>query len=117
MFPAGLIIMLTDFGKPFIWTTTIFLGLQALALFFVITRLSYPGFSAISAALIMFLSFAIEHVGLNSTYPFGNYVYASSLPPLFFGVPLAISFAWYSVTISSLLVVKFFLPGVNSFAA
>lgn len=48
-----------------------------------------------AAGLILFLSWAIEHLGATTGFPFGSYTYTDVLQPQIFGVvPLAIPFAW-----------------------
>lgn len=111
MFPVGFIIMFTVFGRQFLWTTTIFLGLQALILFLLIGKLSSIVSASVSAALVFVMSFFIEWWGVNTGFPFGNYVYTDILQPKIFGVPLAITFAWFTVTSSSLLITKYFSHG------
>jgi bisanhydrobacterioruberin hydratase len=104
MFPVGLVIMLTDFGRGYLWTTSLFLGLQALILFILIYKTSRL-FLSISVVLIIFISsFSIELLGLKTSYPFGTYTYSDILAPQLFGVPAAIAFAWFSVTVSSYLI-------------
>jgi bisanhydrobacterioruberin hydratase len=110
MFPVGLYIMFSDFGRQFIWTTTLFLSLQAFTLLLVLIKLSTLR-TALTASLIIFvLSFTVEFIGVKTGYPFGDYSYSTLLAPLISGVPLAIAFAWFSVTLSSLLFVKLMLP-------
>ncbi len=109
MFPVGLIIMLTDFGRPYLWTTTIFLSLQALILILTLLRFANAKSVIISVIIVFILSFLVEYAGVSTKFPFGNYSYTASLIPGLSGVPLAISFAWISVTVSSLLFAKTFL--------
>lgn len=104
MFPVGLAIMLTGYREQYLWTTTIFLGLQALILLMFI--LKYWGFAQalLTSMMIFILSLFIEFIGVKTGYPFGNYTYTSILIPQLFGVPLAIAFAWFSVTVSAYLI-------------
>lgn len=108
MFPVGLSMMLTEFGKQYLWSTAIFLGLQSLILFLVHRLLAGPKAAVSGIVLIFILSLGIEYIGVNTAFPFGVYSYPDILMPKLFGVPIAISFAWYSVTLSSLLVTKMF---------
>ena len=103
MFPIGLIIMLTDFGRQFAWTTTIFLGIQGVILFLIAVKSAGLIKALVSALLILLLSFFIEYVGLKTGFPFGKYTYTDVLSPLVSGIPIAITFAWFSVTVSSYL--------------
>ncbi len=51
------------------------------------------GFTA--SGLILFLAWAVEHIGATTGFPFGSYTYTDVLQPQIFGVvPLAIPFAW-----------------------
>ena len=108
MFPVGFIIMFTDFGRQFLWTTTIFLGLQAVIMYLLIGKISSYASASVSALLVFALSLFIEWTGVNTGFPFGHYVYTDVLQPKIFGVPLAITFAWFSVTSGSLVIAKYF---------
>lgn len=117
MFPVGFIIMFTDAGRPYLWTTTIFLGLETLIMFIVLIRLADLLSVVITTAVIFIASWFIEYWGVNSGIPFGSYSYSHVLSPLIGGVPLAIMFAWYTVTASSLLTARFLLKGSSEIAA
>lgn len=108
MFPVGFLIMFTGFGRQFLWTTTIFLGLQALIMFLLLGKISSYAPAAVSAFFVFILSFLIEWWGVNTGFPFGIYTYTDILQPKIFGVPLAITFAWFSVTSGSLVIAKYF---------
>lgn len=109
MFPVGLFIMFTEFGRQYLWTTTIFLGLQALITFIVLLKLAESAGVIITALLVFISSFVIEWGGVNTGFPFGQYSYSSVLLPLINGVPLAISFAWFVVSVNSFLAARYFL--------
>ena len=117
MLPAGLVIMLTPFGTDFIWTTSIFLFLQAVILFIILYSLIGFLRTAIVTAVILLLSFFIEYIGVNTSYPFGSYTYQAILSPSYAGVPAAIAFAWYSVVVSSYFAVSSLFPGTGALAA
>lgn len=117
MFPVGFIIMFTEAGKPYLWTTTIFLGLETLILFIILIRLADLLSVVITTAVIFMASWFIEYWGVNAGFPFGNYTYTHVLTPLIGGVPLAIMFAWYTVTAGSLLTARFLLKGTSEIAA
>ena len=51
----------------------------------------------------MFCGIAIEALGVKTQIPFGGYEYGVVLQPQIFDVPVAISFAWLLITLSSLL--------------
>ena len=53
---------------------------------------------ALVAAVILLLSWAVEHLGVTTGFPFGSYGYTAALEPKVVGVvPLAIPFAWLLV--------------------
>lgn len=53
---------------------------------------------ALAAALILVISGIIEHIGVETGFPFGTYTYTEVLAPKVAGVvPLAIPFAWLMV--------------------
>lgn len=115
MFPVGIFIMLSDLGKPYLWTTTIFLGLEAVIMFFVLSKEAGIFSSFLSAAIIMAASFLIEWCGVNTGFPFGSYVYTEILQPKLFGVPVAIAFAWFAVTSSISVFSRALFDNVSGF--
>jgi putative membrane protein len=53
---------------------------------------------ALAAAIIVLGSWAVEHLGVTTGFPFGGYDYTAALQPTIGGVvPLAIPFAWLLV--------------------
>ncbi len=116
MFPVGLFIMFSGFGKQFLWTTTIFLGLEALLMFLVINQ-NWGLVRAAGSALVIFtVSLLVEWYGVSSGIPFGNYIYTDVLQPKLFGVPIAIAFAWFTVTSASMLAVRSLLYSSSALA-
>jgi len=109
MFPVGLFLMFSEWGKQFLWTTTIFLGLQAVITFILLYKLAELKSVISVTTLIFVISYSIELTGLNTGFPFGYYTYTDVLKPVINGVPIAISFAWFAVSTNSLLVSKYFL--------
>jgi uncharacterized membrane protein len=104
MFPVGLVIMLTDYSQQYLWTTSLFLVLQSLILLILLYK-TYGFFPSVITALIIFvLSFSVELLGVKTSYPFGTYIYSDILIPQLFGVPASISFAWFSVAVSSYMI-------------
>ena len=93
------------------WTTTLFLGLQAIITFIILTRLANFPSVIISTSLILVSSYFLEWWGVNTGFPFGYYSYSDVLKPIINGVPLAITFAWFVVCVNSFLVVKYLLKG------
>lgn len=108
--------MFTEFGRDYLWTTTIFLGLEALITFAILIHLADTVSVIIVSSIIFLASYLIEWWGTNTGFPFGLYSYSDILQPIVNGVPLAITFAWYVVTSTSLLAAKYFL-GSSSPAA
>ena len=113
---VGFFIMLTEFGREYLWTTTIFLGLEALITFIVLIHLAETVTVIIVSSIIFLASYLIEWWGTNTGFPFGLYSYTGVLKPLVNGVPLAISMAWFVVAANSLLAARYFL-GSSSPAA
>jgi putative membrane protein len=57
---------------------------------------------ALAAALVFALAWGVEHVGVQTGFPFGRYRYTSMLQPqLLEVVPLAIPFAWLMVVLGA----------------
>jgi putative membrane protein len=57
--------------------------------------INYGRWGALATALILFLSWFVEHIGATTGFPFGSYTYTEVLQPQIAGiVPLAIPFAW-----------------------
>lgn len=115
MFPVGLFIMSTEFGRQYLWTTTIFLGLEALIVFFILTRLSGLLPSILAAIIIFLASLFVEWWGVNTGFPFGVYSYPDILQPKLFGVPASIAFAWFVVTASSYITAKYLINTGSAF--
>lgn len=117
MFLVGFIIMFTTLGSGYLWTTTIFLALETLITFIILTKLADLLSVVISTAIIFTASWFIEYWGVNTGIPFGSYTYTHVLSPLIGGVPLAIMFAWFTVTANSLLAARYFLNGFSEISA
>ena len=109
MFPVGFYIMFSDAARQFLWTTTVFLFIQALITFILLLRIADTVSVILASAVIFAASYFIEWWGVNTGFPFGLYSYTGILAPLINGVPLAISFAWFVVTANSLLIAKYLL--------
>ncbi len=117
MTPVGFVIMFTDFGRAYLWTTTIFLGLEALLLFVLLVKIADLLSVVLTTAIIFMASWFVEYWGVKTGMPFGIYSYSHVLFPQIGGVPLAIMFAWFSVSVSSLLSARYFLKGKNEVSA
>jgi uncharacterized membrane protein len=116
MLPVGLFLMLSgDTWKQYLWTTNIFLALQAvITLIFLLSAAETKSVS-ITSVIILILAFIIEYAGVTSGFPFGKYSYTGTLSPSVFGVPLAITLSWFSVSVNSFLLAKFLLFESNNF--
>lgn len=117
MFPVGFIIIFTELGSQYLWTTTIFLGLQALITFIILIKLADLLSVVITTAVILMASWFIEYWGVTTGFPFGDYSYSGILAPRIGGVPLAILFAWYTIVACSLLAARFLLKGNSEISA
>lgn len=116
MLPVGIIMMLSgEGGKQYLWTTNIFLGLQAAVTFMFLNEAAETKSSVIICILILILSFTAELIGVKTGYPFGPYAYSDVLRPALFGVPLAMPFSWFTITVNVFLISKFILFDLNKF--
>lgn len=116
MLPIGIIMMLSgEGGKQYLWTTNIFLGLQAAVTFMFLAEAAETKSSVIFCAIILILSFAAELIGVKTGFPFGSYSYSDVLRPALFGVPVAISFSWFTIAVNVFLISKFILFDLNKF--
>ncbi|ACL23102.1 carotenoid biosynthesis protein [Chloroflexus aggregans] len=62
----------------------------------------YHWYGAVASALILIISWAVEHIGATTGFPFGSYSYTDVLQPQIFGVvPLAIPFAWLLIVVAA----------------
>jgi uncharacterized membrane protein len=110
MLPVGLLLMLLgDVWKQYLWTTNIFLGLQAAITFIFLVNAAEQRSVTAAAIIIVVLAFTVELIGVKTGFPFGKYSYTETLEPRIFGVPLAISLSWFSVVVNSYLASKFIL--------
>lgn len=103
MFPVGFLIMFTEIGRQYLWTTTIFLGLQALIMILVMIKLADTVSVIAVSFAVMAISYFAEWCGVNTGIPFGSYSYTEVLKPVVNGVPFAIVFAWIALASSSML--------------
>jgi putative membrane protein len=117
MYPVGFVIMFNEsLRQKYLWTTSIYLFVQALFSTIILIEAAGKKLSFISVSLIFLFSLLIETVGVITGYPFGNYRYTDTLQPLLFStVPIAIGFAWITLSVNSFLIVKYFLRNRNTF--
>jgi len=112
MFPVGLFLMLSgDVWKQYLWTTNLFLALQAAVTFIFLAGAAEKKSALITAAIILILAFVIEFGGVKTGFPFGAYSYTKTLAPSLFGVPVAITLSWFTIAVNVYLVSRFFLFG------
>lgn len=109
MFPVGVIIMLSGaLSGEYLWTTNIFLGLQALITVLLLKKTAKHSSVVFVTVMIFVLSFLTELIGVKTGIPFGRYEYSQTLSPLLFGVPIAITFAWFVLSVNSYLLARYF---------
>jgi uncharacterized membrane protein len=110
MLPVGLFLMLSgDAWKQYLWTTNIFLALQAVVTLIFLLSTAETKSVTITSVIILILAFIIEYIGVRSGYPFGRYSYTNTLSPAVSGVPIAITLSWFSLSVNSFLLSKFLL--------
>jgi len=117
MYPVGFVIMFNEsLRQKYLWTTSIYLFVQALFSTIILIEAVGKKRSFISVSLVFLFSLLIETVGVITGYPFGEYTYTVTLQPLLFStVPIAIGFAWITLSVNSFLIVKCFLKNRNTF--
>lgn len=108
MTPVGLLIMIFDLGfRQYLWTTNIYLSLQAITTFLFLLRFFNRKKVVIFSLILILSSFLIEYIGVITGFPFGNYNYTEKIAPLIFGkVPVAIAFSWYIIAVNAYIVVR-----------
>lgn len=96
--------LLTGEALRVVTIATVYSGAAAM---FVHARLSY-GWKYFRRYLLIALPFAyfIEFLGVNTGWPFGAYLYDSSLGPQLFGIPLVVPFAWAMMAHPLLIVAR-----------
>lgn len=109
MSPVGVIIMLSGaLSSKYLWTTNIFLGIQALTTILLLKNTAKHTSVIFITVTIFILSFLIELIGVKTGLPFGRYEYSQTLRPLLFGVPIAITFAWFVLSVNSYWLARYF---------
>ncbi|MGQ9480788.1 carotenoid biosynthesis protein [Chloroflexus sp.] len=102
IYPFAIVLVALD--KVPVWGTWMggaLLILQGTLMGFWLT-VRYRWWGVIAAALILVVSWAVEHVGATTGFPFGSYSYTDVLQPQIFGVvPLAIPFAWLLIVVAA----------------
>ena len=116
MYPVGYIIMLNDSLKiSYLSTSSFYLFVQSLMTFIILAEFTSRSKAITASFVIIFFSLLIEGIGVHTGFPFGNYSYTNTLSPILpGGVPLAIGFAWMTLSINSFLIVKYFLCKKNT---
>jgi putative membrane protein len=116
MLPVGIIIMLSGtLSSKYLWTTNIFLGLQGLITVLFFKNTAKHGSVVFVTITIFILSYLIELIGVKTGLPFGRYEYSQTLSPLLFGVPVAISFSWFVLSVNSYWLAKYLLKDSQRF--
>ena len=111
-FPFGLLFVgMGVLPRQFSWTASVIIALSALA-----TLLSEMRFRSKMAAgsdliLIAGVLFLVEWVGVSTGIPFGEYRYTDALGFRIAGVPVAISFAWYTTIVNAVRISEHLWPG------
>lgn len=117
MYPVGYIIMLNASLKiNYLSTSSFYLFVQSLVTFLVLAEITSRSRAIFVSFIIMVLALLIEGVGVQSGFPFGSYSYTDILSPVLpGGVPLAIGFAWITLSINSFLIVKYFFKSSSPY--
>lgn len=69
--------------------------------------INYGRRGVLVALLMMLLSWAVEHIGVTTGFPFGSYIYTDVLGLKLFGVvPLAVPFAWLLVVPAAIGIIE-----------
>ena len=112
-YPCAVIGIAFDVKPPFAmsWAGSALLFLEG-TLLIVAAMLVYGWLRALLAALIVIvLSYLVEALGVNTSFPFGAYHYTNLLFPSLPGaVPLAVAFAWILIVFGSYNLVKRSMP-------
>ena len=116
MTPVGIVLMLSGVpAKAYLWTTSIYLGVEAVLTLTLLLKASTPLRAMAATALLILVSIVIEFTGVTTGYPFGSYYYSYYLSPFIVGnVPLAISFAWFVIVVNAFLLIRTQLPKIST---
>ena len=102
IYPFAIVLVALD--KVPVWGTWMggaLLILQGALMGFWLT-IRYRWWGATAASLILVISWAVEHIGATTGFPFGSYTYTDVLQPQVLGVvPLAIPFAWLLIVVAA----------------
>jgi uncharacterized membrane protein len=107
MTPVGLFIMTdNELNSRYLWTTTVFLSLQFIALMvYAFIYLKNRNLLLVFPAALL-SGFLFELTGVRTGFPFGQYQYTEVLQPQISGVPVAISISWVLVVFSSYFLIS-----------
>lgn len=110
MYPVGFVIMFNEsLRQQYLWTTSLYLFVQAICSAIFLFEASGNKKSLPVVIIIFIVSIIIETIGVITGFPFGNYMYTHTLQPILFStVPVAIGFAWITLSVNSFLFVKYF---------
>lgn len=117
MYPVGYFIMLNESLKlSYLSTSSLYLFVQSLVTFLILAEFSSKTKAASVSLIIIDLSIIIETIGVQTGFPFGSYEYTKVLSPVLPGsVPLAIAFAWMTLSVNSFIIVKYFLKNKSRY--
>ena len=97
---VGIIGMLLPASRDFFMSLTPVMLLFSFVL--VVTEESkWMKFNALPLVFICICGFAVEYIGVNYGYLFGDYQYGTTLGPKVYGVPLTIAMNWAMLCIAS----------------
>ena len=88
----------------FVTVASVYTGALAMFMHGFIAYGSRYGFSLL--AITLPFGFFIEHIGVSTGWPFGEYEYSNTLGAKFFDVPLVVPLAWVMIAHPSLVVAR-----------
>ncbi|NJP07274.1 MAG: carotenoid biosynthesis protein [Chloroflexaceae bacterium] len=107
VYPFGMLLLIFDMVPDWgVWMGGALLILQGSMMALWLTAI-YGQRGLLATVLILVMSWAVEHIGVITGFPFGTYHYTDVLLPKLAGVvPLAIPFAWLLVVPTSVGVIE-----------
>jgi putative membrane protein len=110
VYPFGIVLLCLDIVPPWgTWMGGALLIMQGLVMGLWLV-LNYRLRGLLAALAILVLSWAVEHIGVTTGFPFGGYYYTDILNFKIGGVvPLAVPFAWLLVIPTALSITEFLL--------
>jgi bisanhydrobacterioruberin hydratase len=100
--PFSLLFVVTGFlPEQYGWMASVIIVLSGAATFLSDLRVASVTTAATRFVLITGLLFIVEYAGVKTGIPFGVYSYTSKLGMQVYGVPIAISIAWYCTVMNA----------------